>query len=66
MAVECKESSSVKTLVTVNKTFSFCGKYGDYGNEELKSEPIDFEEPFNDINNENDFKKAQIFSLKGQ
>ncbi|KAF5275977.1 hypothetical protein FQA39_LY00773 [Lamprigera yunnana] len=46
MDVDCNESFPIKKEVVVEETFSFCPKFGDFGNAKLKSEPIDCEELF--------------------
>ncbi|KAF5301701.1 hypothetical protein FQA39_LY10632 [Lamprigera yunnana] len=43
MDVDCNEIYPIKSEVIVKETFSYHGKYEDNENEELKTEPIDFE-----------------------
>ncbi|KAF5273842.1 hypothetical protein FQA39_LY00957 [Lamprigera yunnana] len=43
MSVNYNESYPIKSEVIVKETFSYCGKFEDYGDEEFKKEPIDFE-----------------------
>ncbi|KAF5301039.1 hypothetical protein FQA39_LY10858 [Lamprigera yunnana] len=44
MDINSTESSKIKSEIIVTETF--CGKYEDCGNEELKVEPVDYEELF--------------------
>ncbi|KAF5299952.1 hypothetical protein FQA39_LY11325 [Lamprigera yunnana] len=46
MEVHVDESCLIKSEVVVGETFAVCGKYEDCGNEELKVEPIGYEELF--------------------
>ncbi|KAF5302050.1 hypothetical protein FQA39_LY10520 [Lamprigera yunnana] len=38
------ESCAIKSEVILTETFSFCGKYEDCGSNELKTEPVNYEE----------------------
>ncbi|KAF5293347.1 hypothetical protein FQA39_LY02832 [Lamprigera yunnana] len=40
------ESCAIKSEEILTETFSFSGQYRDYGNKELKTEPVDYEESF--------------------
>ncbi|KAF5306086.1 hypothetical protein FQA39_LY09064 [Lamprigera yunnana] len=46
MDVDYNETYLIKSDITVQETFSYCGNYEDYGNEELKTEPVDVEKYF--------------------
>ncbi|KAF5301962.1 hypothetical protein FQA39_LY10532 [Lamprigera yunnana] len=46
MDVDYNDRCPIKLEVILDETFSFCGKREDYENEELKTEPVIFAEPF--------------------
>ncbi|KAF5290482.1 hypothetical protein FQA39_LY03586 [Lamprigera yunnana] len=46
MDVDSIESCAIKSEVNLTETFSFCGQYGDYGDKELKTELVEYEESF--------------------
>ncbi|KAF5306887.1 hypothetical protein FQA39_LY00117 [Lamprigera yunnana] len=43
-SVDFIESCAIKSEVILTETFSFCGKYEDYASNELKPEPVNYEE----------------------
>ncbi|KAF5290476.1 hypothetical protein FQA39_LY03580 [Lamprigera yunnana] len=60
------ESCAIKSEVILTETFSFCGQFGDYGDKEIKTEPVDYEESVKCKEEDISVRQMGMYAAPGQ